>query len=165
MTYAEFHDTMAIDTNVFMHLLYDRENTDQHINELLSSLRRTGIALLVDDGGRIAEEYRHQIGQRIRRAYDQGNELQLLRYWMDPQMRVQVPVNHSSDLMKEIKKVIVEPKEAVDRVFVHVALSKGTWLVSNDRLNIVCGPPKERRLRSRRHRILRDTKKFVQMAG
>ena len=62
--------------------------------------------------------------------------------------------------MKAIRKVIIEKSEALDCIFVYVALSQGTVLISNDEVHIVIGPERERGDPTRRQRLLRNSKKL-----
>ena len=160
MNSVPFQDCVAIDTNVFLHLLYCDRNPDQHINRLLAYLQLQDIRLISDNKGRIAGEYLHQIGPRISQSDDMRNEIQLLRYWILYAKRLETPLDLSDQLMITIRQTIVEPTEHVDRIFVYVAFKKGKILISNDKMNIVVGPPKEQGRFARRHRLLRDTKKL-----
>ena len=49
-------DYIAIDTNVFEHLLNPQENTNNHIDTLLRTLTRDRVGLIVDDKKRIENE-------------------------------------------------------------------------------------------------------------
>ena len=158
MTESPFEDSVAIDTNVFLHLLNPSENTESHITVLLSYLQREGITLIVDDDGRIAGEYLHHIGPVIRRTDDTRNEIFLLRYWILNAQRQQVTVTGSDRLMAAIRQVIVEPSEAVDRIFVYVAFDAGKVLISNDGEHILDGPV--RGSGQRRQRLLRSTRRL-----
>ncbi len=62
MTDSPFQDAVAIDTNVFIHLLNPQENVESHINELLKNLQLAQVSLIVDESGRILGEYNNQIG-------------------------------------------------------------------------------------------------------
>ena len=154
MTGTPFQDAVAIDTNVFIHLLNPQNNPDGHINILLAHLSRKGVALIVDGGGRIDGEYNQQLSEAIR-CQDDGNEIYILRYWMLNAPRRAVPVSGDDPLMTAIQRVIVEQSEAVDRIFVYVALKEGKVLISNDERHIVIGPPRENRRPARRTRMLR----------
>ena len=162
MTSFHLQDSIAIDTNVFEHLLNPEQNNDDHINALLDLLQRKGTALLIDDGRQIANEYNDQIAAFIQNADENRNERYILLYWMLNAPKTVVSVDSRGRLMKAVKKVIVEPREKVDRVFVHVALSQGRTLISNDWRHIVLGPPREngKRKPTRRERLLKDTKKL-----
>ena len=160
MTDCPFQDSVAIDTNVFVHLLNPQNNTENHINQLLVHLQQQDIVLLVDCGGRIAGEYYHHLAPIIRRTDDERNERYILRYWLEGAPRSQITVNGSSPLMATIKGVIKEPSETVDRIFVYVTFSQGKLLVSNDVVHIVSGPARESRLGSRRQRLVRDSRRL-----
>ena len=158
MTSSPFQDAVTIDTNVFEHLLNPQENADFHINELLAHLQKAEVHLVVDKGRRIANEYNHRIGPRIASGDDTRNEIYILRYWMEFVQRDEVQVSGSDNLMIAIRHVIIEPRENVDRIFAYVTLRQGKVLISNDRMNIVTGPPSESS--ERRHRLLQDTSRF-----
>ena len=130
---------VAIDTNVFQHLLNPQNNPDFHINQLLERLTILGTSLLVDAQGMIASEYNQQLARRIRNADDVRNEIQLLRYWVLEAPRLRVSVTEFDQLMRVIRSVIVEDDEDTDRTFVYVAFRQGTVLVTNDRRHIVKG--------------------------
>ena len=155
MTQLLAHDEVAIDTNVFQHLLNPQNNADSHINRLLEYLIRRGIALVVDDKGLIASEYLQQLGRRLGESDDARNEIQILRYWVLYAPRQRVSVDEIDDLMKAIYDVIEEVSENVDRTFVYVALHQGTILVSNDLRHIIRGPADESE--PRRERLLSNT--------
>lgn len=130
---------VAIDTNVFQHLLNPQNNPDFHINHLLEHLTILGTSLLVDSQGKIDSEYNQQLARRIRNADDLRNEIQLLRYWVLVAPRLRVSVAEFDPLMRAIRRVIVEDAEDTDRTFVYVAFRQGTVLVTNDRRHIVKG--------------------------
>ena len=152
-------DSIAIDTNVFLHLLNPDENPDQHIDKLLLTLLEFKTDLLVDDRNRITGEYSHQIGQRIRSSFETGNAIYLLRYWLESAKHRQVELNIGDSLMRTIRGVILEHSEAVDRIFVYVAFKSGRVLISNDENHIVFGPPSERHPNDRRTRLLNATRR------
>ena len=160
MTQSPFQDALAIDTNVFEHLLNPQNNVGRHIDALFAHLQELGVSLLTDDKNRISGEYDHHIRPMFQKANDERTELLVLRYWILFAPRIPVAVDGTDNLMNIIKNVIVEPQEAVDRIFAYVALTKGKLLVSNDEEHIVFGPSGESRLQSRRHRILRDSRRF-----
>ena len=63
-----FAKSVAIDTNVFLHLLNPQKNTCSHINGLLEALQARDTVLLVDDRQRIQGEYSNQISPTIART-------------------------------------------------------------------------------------------------
>ena len=158
MTDSPFQDAVAIDTNVFIHLLNPQENAESHINGLLKNLQMAQVSLIVDDSERILGEYNNQIGPMIRESDDTRNEIHILRYWIlnCPRLTTRLVLNDA--LMTAIRGVIVEPDQAVDRILVYVALRQGKVLISNDRMNIVLGPPSEST--ERHQRLLRNTRGF-----
>ena len=155
MTQLLAQDEVAIDTNVFQHLLNPQNNTDSHINRLLEHLVRERTILVVDAQGLVASEYRQQLGRRLGESDSVRNEIQILRYWILRAQRRQVPVNDDDDLMNAIYDVIEEVDENVDRAFVYVAFQQGTTLISNDLRHIVRGPGNESE--PRRERLISNT--------
>lgn len=155
-------DFIAIDTNVFLHLLNEQENQKQHIDKLLRQLFHDRIALLVDDKKVIGNEYRDEIMPVVEKASDTDKRTTLLRYWMVFAPRDAEAVDLESDLMRSIRSVIVERKEKVDRVFVCVAFSRGRILVTNDRRHILWGKNTERptKKRNRLTLLMKATKKY-----
>ena len=165
MTTTQFCDAVSIDTNIFEHLLNPQINVDGHINTLLVHLQEQGIALLVDDRNRISGEYNDRIGPIIGHTDDLGNEVYILRYWMGDAPRLRTTINWVDPLMKAVRKVIVEQSEALDCIFVYVALSCGKVLISNDEAHILIGPVREQGRPPRRRRLLRNSRKFRPQGG
>ena len=159
MSDSPLQDAVAIDTNVFEHLLNPQNNIDKHINFLLLHLQEKDVKLLVDDKSRISKEYQLRIVPVIEGADDTGIEIFILRYWMNHTPRLEVGVNRSDELMKIIETILSERDEIVDRILVYVALSQGKILISNDRKHIICGSRKESARSSRRHRLLKESKR------
>ena len=160
MTSFPLQDTVAIDTNVFEHLLNREVNYDSHINRLLVHLFKGGSCLIVDKDGRIPNEYNHRLGRRIESLDETGNERFILRYWMELAPRHVIQVSGGDSLMNAISQVIIELPEATDRIFVYVAFKEGRTLISNDDLHVVFGPDGESGQQPRRHRLLRGTRRW-----
>ena len=161
MTSSLFNDLVAIDTNVFVHLLDTKgSNKDEHISELLRYLQSQKVGLVIDDKQRIAGEYSQQISPAILSADDTGNEAYILRYWILDAPREVVTLTMNDRLMAEIRKVIFELSENVDRILVYVALSSGRILVTNDETHIILGPTIEQRKGPRCSRLLRSTRRL-----
>ena len=158
MSEIPFKDCVAIDTNVFLHLLNCQNDPDSHITKLLQYLSTIGTTLLVDDRGRIVGEYLHQLAPIMRNMDETRNERYILSYWMHPDRRQDIAFSGNDQLIMAIKQVIHEQTETVDRILVYVAFKVGGALISNDRMHIVDGPPNESSLR--RHRLLRSTRKL-----
>ena len=154
MTATSFWDCVAIDTNVWIHLLNPQDNVDSHINKLLDNLRRQGIALIVDDQGKIAKEYLNSVFRRYQGMDETQSERYLLRYCLRAPRRV-VTLNDLDDLMNAIEEVICESDKDADRTFVYVSLKIGKILISNDMRDIVRGSGQEQTWR--RDRLLGDT--------
>lgn len=138
MTIAPFEDCVAIDTNVWIHLLNPQDNVDSHINKLLNYIRRQGIALIEDDQGKIATEYRDSVFRRYQGMDETRNERYVLRYCLEAPRRF-VTLNKLDDLIEAIEEVIYESDKNADRTFVYVALKIGRVLISNDMGDIVRG--------------------------
>ena len=154
MTDSPFKDAVAIDTNVFEHILNPQENVNNHISELLIHLQERNTYLIVDDGNRIYGEYDNKLTPMIENADDIGPELYLLRYWFLDAPRKDVNVTLNDNMMTAIRNVIIELSENVDRIFVYVAFKQGNVLISNDLTHIVVGPTREANQGARRHRLL-----------
>ena len=160
MTAKHVKGCVAIDTNVFVHLLNPQHNVDLHITKLLTYLHRQDIDLIVDDTGRISTEYTHHLIPIVRNSDDTRIEIYILRYWMLLAPRQEVVYDGNSRLAIAIRQVIVERKEIVDQIFAYVAFEIGKTLISNDQRHIVIGPPRESRESSRRRRLLRATRRM-----
>ena len=165
MTNSPFQDAIAIDTNVFEHLLNPQENRGGHINRLLTHLIEECVALLLDKDGRIWGEYLNRIGPILENSDDRGAEIYILRYWIVDPPRLHSAVDLSDGLMTIIKRVIPEHSATVDRNLVYVALLKGRVLVSNDRTHIVCGPGRESGQIPRRDRLKRSSRRMRPKGG
>lgn len=159
MTGAHEQQALAIDTNVFLHLFDESANTNSHINSLLGVLSGDHFGLIVDDKGLIAHEYNRHLTPLLSNRNVVGNERSLLRYWILAAQRLVVTIDESDNLMRTIKRIVLRLRAEADRTFVYVALHEGAVLVSNDRNDIVEGPPEEaEKLGERRARLLADTK-------
>ena len=130
------NDYIAVDTNVFEHLLNPKENKLDHIEILLYKLREDNIRLIIDSKGRIWNEYTNRIIEEIKKC-ENSNYNELFRYWLSPEPKNKwFSVNQEDNLMVAIKGVIGRDK-ATDRIFVYVAIC-GNWvLVTNDRNDIL----------------------------
>ena len=156
-------DTVIIDSNIFEHFVGRHRdfNPDGHLGELLGRLLLDRIQLAIDLRGEIEREYQAIVEPMIRSGSQTGNELEVLRYWMNPDNHTAVEVSAEGPLMKAIKSVLHETKEKVDRFFVAVAFTKGRILVTNDVLHIVEGPNHEKRLGHRRDRLRKAARKHL----
>lgn len=154
MTSEPFADCVAIDTNVWVHLMNPQNNVEAHIFELLDYIRQRPIQLIVDDKGIIGREYRRSVFPRYNGLDETRNERYLLRYCLNAPRRV-VELDETDDLMQAISEVIIECGKLADRTFVYVAFKLGRTLVSNDMRDIVRGPLSERP--PRRDRLLATT--------
>ena len=154
MTDSSFSDSVAIDTNVFRHLINPQDNIGLHINKLLEHLQHLGVRLILDDKGCIFGEYSRMIVPLISTRDDTGNERQILNYWVHYMPRRIVDIDCQDGLMTSIAKVICEPAERVDRILVYVALRSGRILITNDKRHILSGPDRGRRNQCPRRKIL-----------
>ena len=166
MTEFPLQESVAIDTNVFVHLLNPGWNTDAHINKLLGELIQRGLEgqillLIVDEHGRIEREYIRHVKPMLESQSVQGNELYILAYWMNIDLRFRVHVVDNDLLMIEIKKTIYEASKQADRTFVYVAFKQGKILISNDKTDIIYGPAKENNMTPRRDRLLRGARRLL----
>ena len=166
MTEFLFQESVAIDTNVFVHLLNPERNTDAHINKLLGDLIQRGVEgqallLIVDGRGRIEREYIRHVKPMLEGQSVRGNELYILTYWMNIDLRFRVPVVDNDLLMIRIKKTIYEASKRADRTFVYVAFKQGKILISNDETDIVYGPEEENNKTPRRDRLLSGARKIA----
>lgn len=145
---------IAIDTNVFEHLLNNKDdncpNSDAHIDKLLGALIQSQYRLLVDSTKKIANEYVQLLIPIIKNMDETKPQKPLLLYWMETGNRQQVELDSQDTLMQRIKQVIHEQGESVDRAFVYVACRGNATLVTNDAVHIS----------DRRSELLRNTKKF-----
>ena len=157
MSSHPFQDAVAIDTNVFVHLKNPEQKPYRHIHHLLGVLIEQEVELLVDYGGFIHDEYQEVIDMVEGNSVD-ADEAYLLQYFMNVDHQRKVAVTRRDRLMTAIWKVICERDKNPDRTFVYVAFHEGKSLISNDRADIICGPPSERR--PRRDRLLRETRRL-----
>ena len=154
MSDTPFEGCVAIDTNVFLHLFNPQENTDRHIDRVLVYLYEQGIALIVDDKGRIRGEYENQIRPIVEKSDEMRFEIQILRAWFLPDApRRVVSLDMRDSLMQAIRNAM--PTDSTDRIFVYVAFKEGKILISNDREDIV----------SQRQRLLNDTRRIRKRIG
>jgi len=131
---------IAIDTSVFMDYLNPEKNTSDHIDTLLSVLAKRQYRLCVDSDKRIEGEYESQLGPILRNTDEtKGFQRYMLQFWLESNPKELLPLDMGDELMTKIKKIIHERKESVDRIFVYVAISADTRLVTNDGKHIIDG--------------------------
>ena len=152
-------DYIAIDTNVFEHMLNPQNNINEHIDELLETLMIDEISLVVDEERKIENEYGEIIEPIISNSSDEHIQLQLLRHWIvyhiDKRKRISVS---NDELMRAIEGIIKGKKQLVDRTFVYVAFKCDCILITNDGKHIIKGHLKEKT--ERRKALLRKTRKY-----
>ncbi len=145
---------IAIDTNVFEHLLNNKDdtcpNSDAHIDKLLGALIQNHYQLLVDSTKKIANEYVQILIPIIKNMDETKPQKPLLLYWMETGNRQQVELKLQDSLMTAIRGVIHEVAEHADRAFVYVAFRESATLVTNDKTHIL----------GRRSELLKRTKKL-----
>ena len=154
MTASPFMDSVAIDTNVWIHLLNPQNNEESHIDRLLDYFRQQAIELVVDDKGVIGKEYLNSVFRRYQGLDESRNERYLLRYCLNAP-RCIVTLDILDNLMRSIEILIHEPGKDADRTFVYVAFKIGRILISNDLRDIVRGTASEHP--ERRVRLLKTT--------
>lgn len=128
-------DSIAIDVNVFMHLM-DARVKDEHVRVLLRWLFNDKIMLLIDNKRKIFGEYKRHILPLFKQMDEGHPDSRLLTYWFLPDNRKTVPINMTGELMTAITKVIPLEK-GQDRFYAYVALHEGRVLVTNDKKDIL----------------------------
>ncbi len=123
---------IAIDTNIFVHLLNPAVNYGSHIDKLLDQLIQLQYQLLVDSTRKIGNEYKQMIVPMFRNMDETSPQLPRLRFWMSLDNRHEVELVRTDNLMRQIKSIITEIDEHADRAFVYVACKKDSILVTND---------------------------------
>ena len=158
------NDAIAIDTNVFEHILDPEMNVGNHINELLETLAFDDVSLIVDAERRIQNQYRNRLEEKFNNASEKGNSLYIYKLWFEKRMNARkiVHVNLSDDLMVTINGILLR-SERVDKILVYVAFKEGRKLVTNDNSDIVNGQPKERN--TRRAALKKKTKRIRRRLG
>ena len=163
------NDFIAIDTNVFVGLLNEQENINNHIGKLLTSLAFDKIKLLIDRGdGKIAKEYKNKLSrffekQGVRDGTTHQNHIEILRYWFRLETYKDVAVNQGDELMEAIKKIVTSGS-ATDRTFVYVAIKKNRTLITNDRKDIInIGTQREKRRQKLLNLARRSKKKCAKI--
>jgi hypothetical protein len=153
-------DFLAIDADVFCHLLIPKDNPTSHIDRLLSALGSDKVGLLVDDTNRIQMDYVNQVIPRMDKASDTDNKRYILQYWMNVAPRTTVQCDNGDAMLDLIRIVIHERGAHADRTFVAVAFRMGRPLVTDDKRHILEGIGSEwGRHGYRRDRLLAATKK------
>ena len=133
-------DHIAIDTNIFEHLLNPAVNVEDHIGRLLAALREDDIGLIIDAGRRISAEYQRRFS--MHKSVRNQDYLYTLKYWSNPdRIKLEVGVSQQDSLMAAIKRIIPDRDRGkisctIDRLFVYVAIDSDRVLVTNDRRDI-----------------------------
>jgi len=151
---------ILIDCNVFKHH-WDKDpvfNGDGHVALLLASLVLKKTRLRIDNEQVIRHEYHKFIIPLFKAGNQTGIEVELLRYWMEPQNQDVIDISAQKPLKQIILKIIHEPRERADRTYVCVSFCCGSPLITNDLIHIVVGPPGEKKQGERRTRLINAAK-------
>ncbi len=133
------NDYIAIDTNIFIGLLNPQNNTEDHIEKLLSVLYEDRVYLIVDKGGKIWGEYTTEISNKMRNGYNNPNYNELLRGWLHPERELKtVDIGQHNEVREAIQRIIGRGNTK-DAAFVCVAIVEDRVLVTNDRRDILDG--------------------------
>lgn len=127
-------DYVAIDTNVFLHLLHRKSGSDskwKHIFILLKRLKEESSILLVDDDDKIRSQYHEKLLGFMENADERNPYRIILMHWLATENQKLVPMNHTDNLMIAIRKII-PPQNGKDRFFVYVAFKEDKHLITND---------------------------------
>lgn len=150
------NDYIAVDTNVFEHLMNPQKNTCNHIYKTLIQLIKDKILLLVDNRRKIINEYFNNIPQYLQYENDKKGEGKLLFHFLKMENHKVIHTDLSDNLMSAIKNIIPEHKKT-DRFFVYVAFKKNRILITNDRRDIIDEGTKHD---ERRRKLLKNTKQY-----
>ena len=149
-------DWVAVDTNVFEHLMNPQNNTGNHIHQLLTQFIKDKILLLIDDKKKIIHEYLQNFQEYLKYESDRMGEGRLLFHFFKKENHKIVCVDPSDSLMSSIKQIIPR-QEVTDMFFVYVAFKKNRTLVTNDRKDIIDEGTK---YGERRRKLIRKTKQY-----
>lgn len=130
---------IVIDTNVFEHLFNPQNNTCNHINILLFSLKENKTKILVDQQNNIIIEYNSRLRERIKNADENHETRTIIRFYLiNSENHVKISVNCKEPLMRKIKRIIKRPSTSrkYDRIFVYLALKKHCTLITDDQTDI-----------------------------
>ena len=149
-------DYIAIDTNIFVHLL--EPNRGSNIEKILLMLQKKNARLIHDSKNRIKGEYAQKILHHFQ-MLDYPDYQDIIDYWLDQDAdNLVVTVNQDDSLYKKIKGILKFQKKTVDRIFVYVALRENRTLITNDRSGIIDKNTKAKD-GLRRRKLLRVTHK------
>src|SRR6266446_5471146 len=149
---------VTIDTSVFKDYLNPEKNTNNHIDTLLAVLARKKYRLCVDEAKRIEGEYEAQLNPIIRNRDETDFARQMLQFWLVVNPKTPLPLDMDDDLMTQIKRVILERKDSLERIFVYVAIRGNTRLVTNDATHIL---DRRRDLRKAAKKVSADQVDFL----
>jgi hypothetical protein len=131
---------VTIDSNVLVHVFNPMVNTDRHIQGLLTFLRTKDYLACVDKKV-IPKEYQAVVQKWMRNKDQDGNEVILVRHWLDPDNQHPVDVERTGRLYRLVERIIkrrVHPKHLADAdwrrdcMFVSVTCMAPCKLVTND---------------------------------
>ncbi|MCP4105655.1 MAG: hypothetical protein GY749_08980 [Desulfobacteraceae bacterium] len=120
---------IVIDTNVFVHILNPEKNIGKHINQLLATIGSSH-ELCVDEGGKIAGEYKVILDAIIKNANGLLFEIYLLRYWLKLKPLRKIELN-DQQLRTAISKIL-DKNETADLCFTETAAVSECDLITND---------------------------------
>lgn len=131
-------DFVAIDVNVFEHLLNPAENIDGHITDIVGWVLLNGVAILVDSRRRIEGEYANRLVPYLQGARHKSERVLLERLLRRPKYK-RVQVDAKDALMTGINNLVsvASHKSNTDRYYVYVAFKAGRVLITNDKADIL----------------------------
>ena len=146
---------VAVDTCVFEQLFNPSVNEHGFITALLQTLSQSEPKLLVDSTSKLANEYAIRLVPKLEKGSDEGDELIMLRFWMNIDLREKVDLVKTDRLMNSIYVVINDERKHADRALVYIALRSGSWAISNDGEDV---------LRDRA-KLMRETRRDTKKGG
>lgn len=127
---------VVIDTNIFLHLVDPRENSDGHINHLLLGLARTH-ELHVDKNGDISREYKQKLISVIQSLDETGYEKYILTFLILTKPMHVLELQPPENLRKAIALIINDKTKKIDRCLVETAALSNCDLITNDKVDIL----------------------------
>ena len=124
----KMRNNIVVDTNVFVHLFTDI-NKDKHISAFLFQIKNSYF-LTIDAKKIILGEYFEKLSDILRSEYQDEAELEILRYWMDPENQFILNKQLSANLNQCLQQAI--PNNKRDRKFAGTAILVKTDLITND---------------------------------
>ena len=97
---------VTIDSNVLIHVFNPQENTDEHIEALLAFLITHNYFACVDAKNVILREYNGIVEKWMRNKDQDGNEVILVRHWLDRDNQHPLEVDRTGPLYSLVEKII-----------------------------------------------------------